>query len=164
MIPDPKKSSIFPSHDTFYSSMKEQQTLISVSLSFQLVWLLEAIRASTQPRNSLTQEASSNVCQLSWVRHLIIGSDTDTDKLGTFYFVHLPTLRANLCSQPLEGRDDKPPPFFSFLNREWYNGYNRINCFESNGVRLSTPLLSAPASCQFHATDTVTEFTDLLIR
>lgn len=53
--------------------------------------------------------------------------------------------------------------FFFFLNREWYNGYNRINCFESNGVRLSTPLLSASASCQFHPTDIVTEFSDLHI-
>lgn len=53
--------------------------------------------------------------------------------------------------------------FFFFLNREWYNGYNRINCFESNGVRLSTSLLSALASCQLHPTDTATEFNDLHI-
>jgi hypothetical protein len=61
-------------------------------------------------------------------------------------------------------RDDKPPlPFFFFLNWKWYNGYNRINCLESNGVRLSTPLLSALFSCQIHPIGIVTWFSDLLI-
>lgn len=52
---------------------------------------------------------------------------------------------------------------FSFLNREWSNGCGRIDCSESNGAKLSTPLLSAPASCQSHPTGIGTEFSHLYI-
>lgn len=69
-----------------------------------------------------------------------------------------PTLRAKVCFNPLEGRHEKPHHFLFFVYPEWYNGYNRINCFESNWV-----VLSAPASCQVRPAHTVTEFSDLHI-
>lgn len=98
-----------------------------------------------------------NIC------HPIPGSDIETDKLSTLFLVHLSHIESKFMFLSIRRERWWTTSIFFFLNREWYNGYNRINCLESNGVRLSTPLLSAPASCQFHPTDIVTEFSDLHI-
>lgn len=84
------------------------------------------------------------------------GLDTETDKLIYMSLVHCPTMSKFILLSIT--KDNKPPPFLFFLNWEWWNDFSRIICFESNEVRLYTPLLSTVVSCQIHPPDDGTGF------